>query len=176
MFKTFGLVEFMDHPNPVFVLHLYPTGMMITRDPSVVEEHRRRDLIDYGPREPNTFNKFVPVTVAPRNIALDFIRTDRIAQFLLQRNQPQKAYYLTPCTNWCGPHCAIELAGWIQLLLNKDVASIVGEYLLGKGWPGESPDIPFFELLRAEYCVSRAVPFSLAFTAFHHACRCCLCR
>lgn len=154
---------------PLFVLHVYPRGMIITRDPMVVERHREEDLLDYGPRDPNSYVKVTPMYVQPRDTAIDFIHTDYIATLLLRPHQSH-AHYLSQCQMSCGPVCRIEIAGWIQKRLTKDVAGIVGEYLGGKGWPGQPPFLDYYDLLRAEYCVGHFPSY------YQYNCECYVCR
>lgn len=156
---------------PVFVLHVYPRGMIITRDPAVVEKHRDEDLLDYGERDPRSYANVTPMYVQPQSTAMDFINTHRLAELLVMPHRSH-AHYLSECNSACGPLCRVEIAGWIQKLLGKDVAGVVGEYLAGNGWPGQTPFLDYFELLRAEYCVGH-IYYEPTFTL---DCQCYVCR
>jgi hypothetical protein len=146
----FELDTFMDplfgnsSSTPRFVLHLYPEGMLITRDPKVVEKVRKEDL-DSGNKRPfegSELRKAAAVHYEPVPRAIYFIHTDFMAELLKTR----EAQYLVPCGTFCmGSYspCRIALVALIQLRIGVDCGWIVGEYLAGKGYPGKPVITPY---------------------------------
>lgn len=135
----------------VYIFVATENSMMLTTDHETVEMVRQQSLLEYGARDPRTQPKLTPIYAQPRNTALDFIHTDYVAHLLKTR----QAQYTSPCTDIClksQTPCRIHVAAIIQLKVGNDAASIVGDYLAGKGWPGTDHDMPFAEWLRLCSC------------------------
>jgi hypothetical protein len=171
IYSSIGFCQFMSG-NAVFILHLDPHGMLITRDPSVVEKARAQDMQDManGRRRDFAGAEITPMYATPKSTALDFIHTDYIAKLLESR----EAQYNSPCTNHCDAKCRIAITAVIQNFLGVDCGSIVGHYLRGKGWPGQPFIETFHELIRAEYCLLDLPSHYLPLTSLY--CGCYRCR
>lgn len=110
-----------------------------------LEEQRYKQLAaEMPPRDPTAlphgFHGFRNTHYRPLtdSAAADFMHTDYLARYLQSRTPLYAS--LSPCTAAvCPQPCRVELAGWLQELLGKDAASVVGDYLRGTGWPGASP-------------------------------------
>jgi hypothetical protein len=151
----FGVLEHMSDRD-LFIVSLPDAGMLLTRNTELVDDVRRESLRSPYKRNPSVSPTMTPMYVQPRNTAVDFIHTDYIARLL----QSRIAQYTVPCTDLCRKvdrPCRTYLAGTIQLTLGTDAASIVGEYMHGKGWPGQHHTIPFFDWLRVCSCTENPV-------------------
>jgi hypothetical protein len=146
VFRKSGMCNFMLH-SELFVLHLPDSNIMITRDRNEVNAIRKADLENNDKR---TFEgaQVMPMYCSPRSVALDFIHTDFIARLLVTR----EPHYLNPCVDACNDLCRIALATLIQVLVGKDCGSIVGEYLGGKGWPGQPMGFAIHEAIYMDIC------------------------
>lgn len=72
------------------------------------------------------------------NHLLYFLHTDIIARMLRER-----VWITCPCQpcDPCKQQCKLSVAQEIQDLVGKDSASIVGEYLEGRSWPGKPHEV-----------------------------------
>lgn len=74
-----------------------------------------------------------PQLVSPTCSALYFIHTDYVAKLLLMGVSIN-----APCAlaDACAGNCKFAIASFIQDKVGRDPATVIGGYLVGKGWPG----------------------------------------
>lgn len=150
---------FIFYPTVLGTLYTirYRTGMLMSSQKAEMDEQRQQNLamMKAEPETPEERAKRVqitPIYMSPTEETMAFIQTDRIAKWL----RSKESFYLTSCCQGvCVPHCTLAITGWIQLRVGNDCASIIGEYLEGKGYPGTELQnacalhlVPYLWLLR----------------------------